>query len=1058
MLPPAHIPAARTVAVYAAVCLAGMLGVGRVAAQLTGTLGAHDPSTVIYDDGRYYYFATGDRLAVRSSSNLSSWTGEPAAFDAVPSWVAGAVPGYSGQSLWAPDVIKLGDQFALYYSASVWGTKLSAIGYATSPTLDPDAPDYGWTDHGMIISSNHGSPYNAIDPSLMLDESTGKLWMTWGSFNNGIYVKEMNPTTGAPLNSSPGVNVAAPSPTPEIEGAAMLQHNGDYYLFTNWGGCCSGVDSTYNIRVGRSTSPTGPFLDRDGVNMLNDGGTLFFDDDGRKVGPGHFSLTNVGGREQFSYHYYDANAVGAPTFGLRDLYWSDDGWPMLAEVDSRWGASLAGDWSDPANWTGAGVPDGLGHIATFDGPGSGRTLYQLALGAVGRTVGTLNFRSPARYQIGEAGGPTLTLNDTAGETATLNATEGYHTILAPVNAVDALEVNSGANAAITLGGPLTAPSLDKYGFGELYLGGTSNIAGSVFVRRGVLGVTGAVTANSFCSVGATVGENAQLTVSGTGSFTANGDLNIGDTGDANTPATGTLTITDQASVTVTASGGFYVGSGFFANTRAEGAVVQSGGTLTVTRSTDGSFVVGGRTSNQANGSYTLTGGVVAANTNVAIGNRGAGVFEQHGGQFNAAGHISIARYSGSTGSWTLSGGSLLQTSGRRAIYVGEQGQGVLTLDADAEVHTNSAVTLGLQAGSEGDLVLDGGLLAAPGISRGSGVGNLWLNGGLLQATTTNVLFLTGLTSAQVQAGGARFDTQAHAITVGQTLTHHAGLGATADGGLQKLGDGKLTLTAANAFTGPTVIEAGTLLASNTSGSATGLAGVVVNAGGVLGGNGSAAGQTTVHSGGVIAPGDAIGRLTVDSLAMNPGAALAIELDTAGGVPGTDYDQLLVNGLATLNGALAVALTGTSTPAAGDSFTVLTAGSLSGEFAGVANGGFVALADNRGALRVRYDLVPNAVVLTDYQAAPFLAGDYNGDGQVDAADYVVWRDNLGAPAGTLINDPSLAAIGPDQRATWAVNYGATLTAAAAAAVPTPQAAWLLFTVLAAVGWRHARRLG
>ena len=183
---------------------------GPLYAQLTGQLGAHDPSTVIFDNGKYYYFATGDLLATRSSTNLTSWSGGPAAFNALPSWIPSTVPGYSGNSLWAPDVIKLNNQYYLYYSASVWGTKLSGIGYATSPTLDPTAPNYGWTDQGKVISSTHSSPYNAIDPSLMLDKNTGKLWMTWGSFNNGIYVKEMNPANGQPLNALPGVNVAAP--------------------------------------------------------------------------------------------------------------------------------------------------------------------------------------------------------------------------------------------------------------------------------------------------------------------------------------------------------------------------------------------------------------------------------------------------------------------------------------------------------------------------------------------------------------------------------------------------------------------------------------------------------------------------------------------------------------------------------------------------------------------------------------------------------------------------------------------------------------------------------
>lgn len=101
----------RLCAKVALCCPLGILQVGPLHAQLTGQLGAHDPSTVIYDNGRYYYFATGNLLATRSSANLTSWTGGPAAFNAVPSWINSAVPGYQGNSLWAPDVIKLNNQY-----------------------------------------------------------------------------------------------------------------------------------------------------------------------------------------------------------------------------------------------------------------------------------------------------------------------------------------------------------------------------------------------------------------------------------------------------------------------------------------------------------------------------------------------------------------------------------------------------------------------------------------------------------------------------------------------------------------------------------------------------------------------------------------------------------------------------------------------------------------------------------------------------------------------------------------------------------------------------------
>ncbi|MCO6045456.1 family 43 glycosylhydrolase [Aeoliella sp. ICT_H6.2] len=792
-----------------------VLQMGAACAQLTGELGAHDPSTVVYDNGRYYYFSTGDLLAARSSVDLVNWTREPSPFNQLPSWVPGAVPGYTGRSLWAPDVIKLDNEYKLYYSASVWGTKLSGMGLATSPTLDPDSPDYGWTDHGIVMGSGHSNPYNAIDPSMMLDDDTGKLWMTWGSFNNGIYVKEMDPTTGLPLDSSPGTNVAAPGPTPEIEGAAMMQRDGYYYLFTNWGGCCSGSSSTYNIRVGRSDSPTGPFLDAEGVNMLAGGGTLFMDDDGRKIGPGHFSFMEVDGQQQFSYHYYDADRpwaggqTGFATFGLRDLHWTSDDWPSLVEVNPYWTGQSDRTWESATNWTYDTVPDGVGHVANFAAQTTGP--YTVAL-STSRTVGTINFRGFGSYTLGSLASPTLTIDDVAGETATLNVAEGSHTIAAPINAVDNLEANVTPSAsALTLMGQVVAPRLSKYGDGNLVLSGAnSNVSGNLFVRRGTLSVTGSLSASSYTSVGQILGETATMRVAGSGSFTANADFNIGDTGDNSTPATGTLYLSDNASIVVGTSGGFYVGSGYNSGSRAEGTVVQSGGTLTVNRPQDGSFVVGGRGSANANGVYNLSGGTVDANTNVFVGGRGTGTVNQSGGTFDASGFVAIGRYSGSTGSWTISDGTLNQANADNWLLVGEEGEGTLTVDGYGLVNAVGATQVGYQSSGAGVINLRGGTFRARSITRGAGTATVNFNGGVLQSRLSTSTLLENLTAANVQTGGAKIDTQAYDVTLSQSLLHDAALGTSPDGGLTKFGTGTLTLTTANTFTGATSVSEGTL--------------------------------------------------------------------------------------------------------------------------------------------------------------------------------------------------------------------------------------------------------
>jgi hypothetical protein len=97
--------------------------------------------------------------------------------------------------------------------------------------------------------------------------------------------------------------------------------------------------------------------------------------------------------------------------------------------------------------------------------------------------------------------------------------------------------------------------------------------------------------------------------------------------------------------------------------------------------------------------------------------------------------------------------------------------------------------------------------------------------------------------------------------------------------------------------------------------------------------------------------------------------------------------------------------------------------------------------------------PTSVLL---QTVTGLPGDYNNDGTVDAADYTVWRDNLGAAAGTLPNDPNSGAIGADQYATWRVNYGSAASPTASAAegvgVPEPTGVILLVLGMAALCFR------
>jgi arabinan endo-1,5-alpha-L-arabinosidase len=821
-------------------CVAGLPPIITSHAQLNGELGAHDPSTLVKDGSNYYYYATGQGIISRTSGNRVSWSVGQSVFASAPAWTTQAVPSFTG-FFWAPDVAYFNGKYHLYYSVSSWGTIDSAIGVATSPSLSSPT----WTDLGKVVQSDAAweagpstdtTDYNAIDPGILQD-TDGKVWMTFGSYSSGILVTQINPSTGKRMNTGAldatlvANNALGGGWGSSIEGSELIKRGGYYYLFVNYGGCCAGVDSTYNIRVGRSTSPTGPFVDRNGVDMRNGGGSMFLDDDGKMIGPGHFSYYTEAGQDYFGYHYYNADVNGAPNFGLRNLFWTSDNWPSYAVVNPDWSGAVDGNWSSVGNWSVGGSPNGVGHTANFVSTASGR--YVVSLDGGGKTVSSVNFRSPASFTIGATGGNTLTLDAPSGDSATINVAEGNHTIASPLVATDNLAINiTPSDRTLTLGGSVSAPMLIKYGHGTVALGSTTSIAGSVFVRRGTVDLTGSMNTSAYTSVGPSAGDNGTLTVRGTALFSATADLNIGDTGDGSTAASGTLLVKDDARINVS-SGGLFIGSGFNGNTRAAGNVYQSGGTVLVTNSGDGFFIIGGRGSSLAAGTYNLSGGSIVANTNLRVGGYGTGQLVQTGGVVNSSSYISVGRFAGAQGIYSISAGTLNQTNTSRSLIIGESGAGTLTVAGSAAINLSGALRLGFASAGAGTVNLDGGTLTTPSVVRGPGTGTLYLNGGVLRAPSASTSFISNLTGAFVKSGGAVIDTQSFGITVSQALLHHAALGSTADGGLTKLGNGTLTLTGSNTYTGSTTVNAGTLslaVAAFTPIVGTGASGAILNGG------------------------------------------------------------------------------------------------------------------------------------------------------------------------------------------------------------------------------------
>jgi arabinan endo-1,5-alpha-L-arabinosidase len=276
---------------------------------LEGEIRIHDPSTVIFCNGKYYTYGTGGTSLVSDDG----WA-----------WRRGVPLPRRGL---APDVIHIGDRYYLYIAANSGPTKAD-INLLTNKTLDPASPDYKWEEGGVVASSDGIEDCNAIDPGVFLDPTTKRLWLVYGSYFGYIRLVELDPKTGKRLNpSDKPLNIAINS-----EASIMIYHDGWYYLLVTHGSCCRGADSGYNIRVGRAKKITGPFMDNMGVDMIQGGGKLFVGSSGRVIGPGHFGLFHLGdGVQRFSLHYEaDLDQGGASVLDIRPLLWKD-GWPTAGE-------------------------------------------------------------------------------------------------------------------------------------------------------------------------------------------------------------------------------------------------------------------------------------------------------------------------------------------------------------------------------------------------------------------------------------------------------------------------------------------------------------------------------------------------------------------------------------------------------------------------------------------------------------------------------------------------------------------------------------------------------
>jgi arabinan endo-1,5-alpha-L-arabinosidase len=321
---------------------------GQENASQWGPYNVHDPSLIKVGDTYYCYntdvsFGSEVRpgIQIRKSQNLINWEFLGWAFNGLPSKGSAYIQGEGGtpfDALWAPYVIQVGDEFRLYYSLSSSTGRLSVIGLATSTS--PEGP---WVEKDLVVTSAADGTVqtNAIDPTVVITPE-GEHWFYYGSAYDGIYKLRLDPATGlATVNGAKGTRVAQRGFTNgivngNIEAPEVIynENQGMYYMFIayDW------LQTKYNVRVGRSTSPDGPFFDINGLDIDTEA-----DNAPMILAPYKFSdhsgwqgVSHPGVFKDDEEQYYMAHQ-GRPgensffmVLHVRKMHWTEEGWPIVS--------------------------------------------------------------------------------------------------------------------------------------------------------------------------------------------------------------------------------------------------------------------------------------------------------------------------------------------------------------------------------------------------------------------------------------------------------------------------------------------------------------------------------------------------------------------------------------------------------------------------------------------------------------------------------------------------------------------------------------------------------
>jgi beta-xylosidase len=299
-----------------------------------------DPAMIRGKDGAWYAYGTtnpifnsqgeaGEHiLPILRSTDMVSWE---YLGDVYPA--GAALPSYWAASTrpWAPDIRYVDGSYYLTYSLSNGGVAL----------LTGDTPTGPWTDRGLLMggAALTGCPTGNIDQSLFTDVD-GTHYLYWGSYDV-ICVVQLNATATAIVGTPTQIAQGR-----RMEGGYVVQRDGFYYLMYSDAGCCDGAFSGYTVKAGRSTSPTGPFVDDTGVDLMalsSKGGFVLTSNGNGFSGVGHNAIqTDLSGQDWIVYHAiptadpdFAPVTTRAGTLGLSKrplmidrLDWID-GWPVV---------------------------------------------------------------------------------------------------------------------------------------------------------------------------------------------------------------------------------------------------------------------------------------------------------------------------------------------------------------------------------------------------------------------------------------------------------------------------------------------------------------------------------------------------------------------------------------------------------------------------------------------------------------------------------------------------------------------------------------------------------